>query len=50
MLCIMDELKHFSKNDLSTPVTPNDPRLTFDPIKEEGHKLMHTYESYGQAM
>ena len=32
MLCNMDELYHFSENDLLTPVTPNDPRLTFDPL------------------
>ena len=41
----------FSENALLTPVTPNDPRLTFDPItKVEGLKLMHMYESYGHAM
>ena len=41
----------FSENDLLTPVTPNDPRLTFDPITEiEGLKLMNMYESYGHAV
>ena len=41
----------FSANDLSTPVTPNDPRLTFDPIKsQEGLKLINMYKSYGHAM
>ena len=44
MLCTMDI---FSANDLLTPVTPNDPRLTFDFIKsQEGLKLIHMYESY----
>ena len=27
------QIKAFLANDLLTPVTPNDPRLTFDPIK-----------------
>ena len=41
----------FSANDLLTPVTPNDHRLTFDPIKsQEGLKLINLYESYGHAM
>ena len=41
----------FSENDLLTPVTPNDPRLTFDPIAwVEGLTLMNMYESYGDAM
>ena len=32
-------------------MTPNDPRLTFDPItKVEGLKLMNMYEAYGHAM
>ena len=32
-------------------MTPNHPRLTFDPITyEEGLKLMNMYESYGHAM
>ena len=32
-------------------MTPNDPRLTFDPItKEEGLKLMNMYESYDHAV
>ena len=47
----MDELEHFSENDLLTPVTPNDPRLTFDPITwVEGLKLINMYESYSHAM
>ena len=38
----------FSKNDR---LTPNDPRLIFDPITfKEGLKLMDMYESYGHAM
>ena len=41
----------FSENYLLTPVTPNDPSFTFDPITLiEGLKLMHMYESYGHAM
>ena len=41
----------YSENDLLTPVTPNDPRLTFDPIKShEGLKLINMYKSYGHAM
>ena len=33
------------------PLTPNDPRLTFNPITQvEGLKLMNMYESYGHAM
>ena len=32
-------------------MTPNDPRLTFNPIIQvEGLKLMNMYESYGHAM
>ena len=32
-------------------MTPNDHRLTFDPIAYvEGLKLMNMYESYGHAM
>ena len=32
-------------------MTPNDPRLTFDPITEvEGLKLMNMYESYDHAV
>ena len=32
-------------------MTPNDPRLTFDPITEvEGLKLMNIYESYDHAV
>ena len=39
----------FGKNDLLTPVTPYDPRLTFDPTKSiEGLKLMYMYEFYVQ--
>ena len=41
----------YSENNLLTAETPNDPRLTFDPITwVEGLKLMHMYESYGHAM
>ena len=49
MPCNMDELEHFfSENDLLTPVTPHDPRLTFDPLTSvEGLKLINMYESYG---
>ena len=39
----------FGENDLLNHVTPNDPRLTFDPIIEiKGIKLM--YGLYGHAM
>ena len=39
------------KNHLFTPVTPNDPRMTFNPIiKVEGRKLMHMNESYGHVI
>ena len=32
-------------------MTPNDPRLTFNPITQvEGLKLMNMYKSYGHAM
>ena len=32
-------------------MTPNDPRLTFDPItKVESLKVMNMYESYGHAV
>ena len=32
-------------------MTPNEPRLTFDPIPEvEGLKLMNMYESYDHAV
>ena len=41
----------FSENELLTPVTPNYPRLTFDPMKsEEGLKFINMYKSYGHAM
>ena len=51
MLCNMNEFSNFSENDLLTPVTPKDPRLTFDPTTQvKGLKLMQTYESYGHAM
>ena len=41
----------FSENNLLTPVTLNDPRLTFDPIKsQEGLKLINMYKSYSHAM
>ena len=52
MLCNMDELQHFFyENDLLTPVTPYDPRLTFDPITlVEDLTLMNMYEDYGHAV
>ena len=51
MLCNKDNLKHFNENDLLTYVSPNDPKLTFDPkTLVEGLKLMHMYESYGHAL
>ena len=51
MLCNMNELKHFSENDVLTQVTPNDPRLICDPVTYvDGHKLINMYESYGHAM
>ena len=51
MLCNMAELKYFSENDLLSPVTPNNPRLTFDPINtQEGLKLINLCKSYGHAM
>ena len=28
----MNKSELFNENDLFTPVTPNDPRLTFDPM------------------
>ena len=41
----------FRENDLLTPVTPNDPRLTFDPITfVDGIRLMNMYESSGHAI
>ena len=44
MLCNMDELRHFSENDLLTPVTQNDPGLIFKVITfVEGVKLMHIH-------
>ena len=43
--CILNE------NQNLTTMTPNDPRLTFNPITQvEGLKLMNMYESYGHAM
>ena len=42
---------HFSENQDLTPVTQNNPRLTFEPIKViEGLKLMHAYELHGHIM
>ena len=41
MLYSMDELSHFSQNEILIPVTPDDPRLTFDPINGIDLKLMH---------
>ena len=41
----------FIENELLTPVTQNDPRLTFDQITlVEGLKLINMYESYRHAM
>ena len=40
-----------NENDLLTPVTPNDPRLTFDSITYvKGPKLINMYDSHGHAM
>ena len=51
VFCNMDELQHFSENDLLTLVTPNEPRLTLDSITlVEGLKLMNMYESYDHAV
>ena len=51
MLCKLAEYSILSENDLLNPVTPSDPRLTFDHITSvEGLELMHIYESYGHAM
>ena len=41
---------HFSENQNLTPMTPNDPTLTFDPKKIEGLKLMHMYELHEYTM
>ena len=42
----IDELQHFSENDLLTPVTPYDPGQFFNVITfVEGVKLMHMHES-----
>ena len=36
---------HFNESQNLTPMTPNNPRLTCDPICEiKGLKLMHMYE------
>ena len=41
----------FNINELLTPVTQNDPRLTFNLIAlVEGLKLMHMYETDGHAI
>ena len=41
----------FSENDILTPVTPNDPRLTFDPVTlVESLKVIYMYEYYGHAV
>ena len=51
MLCNMDELRHFSENDLLTPVNPNDPEWIFKVITfVEGVKLINMYKSYIHAM
>ena len=40
----------FGENDLSTPETPNDTRLAFDPVTwVEGPKRIHMYVSYCHA-
>ena len=44
------EVMHFSENQNLTPMTPNDPTLTFDPKKIEGLKLMHMYELHEYTM
>ena len=44
------EVMHFSENQNLTPMTPNDPRLTFGPRKIEGLKLMHMYELHENTM
>ena len=46
----MNMYESYDSNDLLTPVTPKDPRLTFDSIKsQEGLKLINMYKSYGHA-
>ena len=41
---------HLSENQNLTPMTPNDPTLTFDPKKIEGLELMHMYELHEYTM
>ena len=36
LLSNIKEVMHFSENQNLTPMTPNDPRLTFDPKKDRG--------------
>ena len=45
------EIMYFNENQDLTPMIPNNPRLTFDPINMiEGLKLMHMYELHGCTM
>ena len=47
----LHERRHVGIVVKMTPITLNDPRLTFDPIIQiEGINLMNTHESYGHAM
>ena len=49
--CIGNLRQLYCENQQFTPVTPNDPRVTVDPITYiEGVKLMNVHESYGQAI
>ena len=50
ILSNIKEVMHFSENQNLTHMTPNDPRLTFDPKKIEGLKLMHMYELHEYTM
>ena len=51
-VCNIEEIMHFfSENQGLTPVTPNDPRLTYDPGTDiKGLKLLYMFESYGLAI
>ena len=50
-VCCTENLRHFCENHYFTPVTPNDPRLSVDPItKVEGLKLMYIHGYCGQAI
>ena len=50
ILSNIKEVMHFSENQNLTPMTPNDPRLTFDPKKTAVLKLMHMYELHEYTM